>query len=400
MGVLRSRSALDTVFSEAGPAEGLRIGFAYPGDPLAAGTWSGTPAGLIAGLRELQVDVAPIVADPSRLTRTLAVNALALLRVHRTPGPSVRTRLRVSRTIAMYNGPELVPLRTRAARRNVNRLGKFDAFIQLAAAYELPAGPPLATFEDMTVAQALRLPYLEWSGLTRREADARLEFQRRLYDRAVACCFTTAWAAESAVADYGVSRDKVYVVGVGRNHSLTPKLHRDWTTPRFLFIGGDWQRKNGAGLLRAFARVRNELPSAQLDLVGNHPAVDAPGVTGHGWLSLANPQARNEVEGLFESSTCFVLPSLYEPSALAYVEAAAAGLPCIGTTVGGSAELIGEGGLVVDPTDEDALVNAMLDFAQPAVAAERGRKAAEHARSFTWPAVAKRILSTLQLVDG
>ena len=44
----------------------------------------------------------------------------------------------------------------------------------------------------------------------------RIDFQRRAYERAVACCATTFWAADSIVRDYGVSPDKVHVVGVGR----------------------------------------------------------------------------------------------------------------------------------------------------------------------------------------
>ena len=78
------------------------------------------------------------------------------------------------------------------------------------------------------------------------------------------------------------------------------------------------------------------------------------------------------LEQLFAQATCFVLPSHSEASAIAYVEAAAAGLPSIGTVAGGSDYLIGDGGLVVDPGDDDALLDAMLWLADPAVAARRG----------------------------
>ena len=93
---------------------------------------------------------------------------------------------------------------------------------------------------------------------------------------AVACCLTTRWAADSVVADYGIDRDKVHVVGVGRNHSPAP-AERDWNSPRFLFVGRDWEGKNGRGLLRAFARVKAQIPDAGLDIVGNHPPLDAEG---------------------------------------------------------------------------------------------------------------------------
>ena len=79
--------------------------------------------------------------------------------------------------------------------------------------------------------------------------------QRRAYEQAVACCLTTPWAADSVIRDYGIAPAKVHVVG----HRLQPRApagERDWSRPRFLFVGMDWARKNGAGVLRAFARLR------------------------------------------------------------------------------------------------------------------------------------------------
>ena len=148
--------------------------------------------------------------------------------------------------------------------------------------------------------------------------------QRRSYEQAVACCLTSPWAADSVIRDYGIAPAKVHVVGVGRNHTA-PADERDWSRPRFLFVGMDWARKNGAGVLAAFARLRDELPGAQLDLVGAHPPVDAPGVTGHGVLRLDVPEQHERLERLFAEATCFVMPSHSEASAIAYVEAAAAG---------------------------------------------------------------------------
>src|SRR5438445_719617 len=73
----------------------------------------------------------------------------------------------------------------------------------------------------------------------------------------------------------------------------------------------------------------------------------------------------------------------------------AAGRPCIGTSIGGSGELIGEAGRLVDPGDDDALVAAMHELADPATAARLGALAQERSRLFTWRAVAVRLLRAL-----
>ena len=371
------------------------VGVAYPGDPEAAGTWSGTPASLGNAMKELGVTIEPLRAEPPASLEWLAVQALTLLRLPRTRVSPLRKRARVSRTISLYTGREMAALRTSALRRRVRRAPHLDAVVQIGTSYALPPGLRVATFEDMTVAQALSLPYPEWRCLSKREQAAAVERQGRAYSQAEACCFTTQWAADSAIRDYGVPAEKTHVVGVGRNHAPRP-AQRDWSVPRFLFVGGDWERKNGDAVVRSFARVRESISGARLDLVGSHPRVEAQGVFGHGWLSLADDDERRKLDGLFEQATCFVMPSLCEPSAISYVEAAAAGVPSIGSAVGGSGELIGDGGCVVDPLDEEALFSAMLRLSDGEVAREAGARALRRADHFTWPAVAGRILATLQ----
>ncbi len=149
--------------------------------------------------------------------------------------------------------------------------------------------------------------------------------------------------------------------------------------------------------MRAFARLRSEIPEARLDVVGNHPPLHAPGVTGHGPLRLNVPAERARAEVLFQRATCFVMPSHFEASAIVYAEAAAAGLPSIGTSVGGSRELIGDGGRLVDPADDDDLLDAMRALAEPGTAERLGALSLERSALFTWRAVAERLLRALAL---
>jgi glycosyltransferase involved in cell wall biosynthesis len=149
--------------------------------------------------------------------------------------------------------------------------------------------------------------------------------------------------------------------------------------------------------VRCFRQLRERFPTARLDLVGSHPRVCVEGIVGHGWLSLANGDERRKLNHLFETSTCFVMPSLYEPCGIAYVEAAAGGIPSIGSTVGGSACLIGDAGCVVDPTDEEGLLDAMLRLADGDTARDAGARALARAEQFTWPGVARRILAVLEI---
>jgi glycosyltransferase involved in cell wall biosynthesis len=261
----------------------------------------------------------------------------------------------------------------------------------------VPDELPVATLEDATIEQAVRLGSPWWRAQDVGTVAARIERQRRCYVQARACCTASRWAADSIVRDYAMAAEKVHVVGFGRNCDPRP-VPRDWSRPRYLFVGREWERKGGHYLLRAFARVRARFPAAELELAGGHPRVDLPGVRCHGWIDATDPAGRQRLEELFERATCFVMPSASEPFGMAHVEAGAAGIPSIGTTVGGAAEAIGpEGGILVPPGDVDRLADAMLRLSCADVAARMGAAACERATWFTWPRVAERVLGALGL---
>jgi glycosyltransferase involved in cell wall biosynthesis/aminoglycoside phosphotransferase (APT) family kinase protein len=70
---------------------------------------------------------------------------------------------------------------------------------------------------------------------------------------------------------------------------------------------------------------------------------------------------REDVPQLLAACDVFALPSLYEGSSLAVLEAMAAGIPIVSSAIGGTEELIedGSGGLLVPPGDAKALAAAL-----------------------------------------
>jgi glycosyltransferase involved in cell wall biosynthesis len=268
--------------------------------------------------------------------------------------------------------------------------------VQFGTDFRLPPALPYVTYDDQTVVQAAAAYDYSWTRvLSDRELRRLADRQRAVFSSARACCTTSHWAAESIVNDFGIPRKSVVVVGVGGESMGDEGVERSWAPPRFLFVGKDWGRKNGARVLEAFAAVRREYSDATLDLVGGHPPVQQAGVTAHGLLDPRDGESRRRLRELYQRATCFVMPSLHEPSAVAYVEAASAGVGSIATSSGGSATLVGEGGIIVDPHDQATLTTAMVRFCDPAVAQRFGALARERATELTWERVAARLLAAL-----
>jgi glycosyltransferase involved in cell wall biosynthesis len=357
-----------------------RIAIAVQGDPTDPKTWSGVPAGISSGLSAAGAEPVPIDA--------------------RFPGTSkLANALRMSWADATANGAFAAASGIKA-NRAIERAGRIDGVIAIGSGFILSVDAPFVTFEDITVAQAVQQTtdpaYRSLSEAAARRWRAR---QKRIYKRARACCIASAWAARSVHEDYGVPEDKVHVVGFGRNAEPGETAERDWSVPRFLFVGFDWERKRGAAVVEAFVEVRERYPGATLDLVGRHPDIEVDGVTGHGTISLGSEAGRKKYDDLFARATCFLMPSVFEPFGIAYLDAGAAGVPSIGTSVGGAPDAVGRGGLVVDPDDDDALLDAMLELSVAETAQRLGGLAQENSAQFTWRAFAERMLRALRPED-
>jgi glycosyltransferase involved in cell wall biosynthesis len=342
--------------------------------------WSGAPLGLIRGLEEIGVATEYLDATPV----TLGLPVYRWLSVIGQTG------------IGWHMRPEMV-----AAARVSGALSRRRARPDVRGWVHLrcppigrPAPGPYVTFEDLTVAQIQRSGYED--GISERRWARWNACQADVYRHAHACCTVSNWSKASLISDYGVPEEKIHVIGQGRNIDVDLPEGRDWSTPRFLFVGRDWHRKNGDAVVRAFKRVREALPAASLDLVGIHPVIDEVGVQGHGHLSYGDADEAIQLRELSRRATCFVMPSFTEAFALVYLEAASAGLPVIATTEGGIHDALGDdGALYVDPHDDDALYKAMLHVAEPATAASMGQAARRNASPFTWRRTAEGILRAL-----
>ena len=134
-----------------------------------------------------------------------------------------------------------------------------------------------------------------------------------------------------------------------------------------LFVGRLVEHKNLPRLLDAFAQVAAERPHARLLLVGGGPLHDTLAARIRD-LKLDDRALllgeRSDVAALMKAADLLVAPSLREGMSNVILEAMALGLPVLATRVGGTPEVIEDGrhGVLVDPTDTQALADSMLQL--------------------------------------
>jgi glycosyltransferase involved in cell wall biosynthesis len=195
-----------------------------------------------------------------------------------------------------------------------------------------------------------------------------------VFRRARAIVATSRWAADDLARVYPDCADKVrvlpYPVRLEQADPRWPEGRhlraRGGQPPRFLFVGGDFPRKGGRELLRAW-REGTFGAAARLTMATDWP-LDArelpPGVE----LARGIRPYTAEWRTLWRDADVFVLPTRGEAFGMVYQEAAAAGLPAIGSRLNAIPEIVEDGvtGVLVPPGDVAALADAMRRLARSA----------------------------------
>ena len=208
---------------------------------------------------------------------------------------------------------------------------------------------------------------------------------------------------EATVREDGVRADKVYVVHNGVDlpaFDAAAKADPGVPSgrPTIAVVANLHASKGHLELIEAVARMRAELRDLLVLCAGEGPMrpVLEQQIAFHGLrdtvLLLGH---RRDVPALLARSRVACAPSHEEGLSSAIVEAMAAGLPVVGSEVGGTPELVAEGetGLLVPPRDPQALAERLLALLRDP---ERGRALGAAARKrveaeFSLPALSQRL---------
>lgn len=216
---------------------------------------------------------------------------------------------------------------------------------------------------------------------------------------------------------HGVAADRVSVVHEAASPVFRPITDRarlgdvkaKYGLPdRFiLYVGTIEPRKNLGRLMAAFAAARQAgIPhhlvcvgpygwssrdlSGQIDRLGIRRAVHFTG-----YLPF------DDLPAIYNLGDFFVFPSLYEGFGLPVVEAMASGLPVLTSNTSSLGEIAGDAAETVDPTDTDAMTDAIRRLAtDAALRRDRSERGLERARSFSWTQTAREMLAVYHRLAG
>ncbi|MDT0632207.1 glycosyltransferase family 4 protein [Rubrivirga litoralis] len=156
-------------------------------------------------------------------------------------------------------------------------------------------------------------------------------------------------------------------------------------------------------MLRALARLRDRLPSARLDLIGDGPArdrlqalADELGVADA--VTFVGRVPSDEIRERLRTAAVSALPSRSEGLPLTLLEAMAVGTPVVASAVGGIPETAGVPpcAVLVPPEDPERLASALLSVLTDSEEAQAlADRAAERVEAFSWSRVVRETENVL-----
>lgn len=158
---------------------------------------------------------------------------------------------------------------------------------------------------------------------------------------------------------------------------------------QILYVGTEQKRKNVEGLFRIFARVVKDCP-ATLVKIGK-PGLERPRLSAlarelgiQDRIVWRDYVPEDELVRLYQTSTVAVVPSFLEGFSMPCLEAMSTGCPLIASNLTAIPEIVGTGGLLINPSEEAEWADAILRILQePASARELSARGLARSRDFS-----------------
>lgn len=278
--------------------------------------------------------------------------------------------------------------------------GQYDVIAFFGAMYApgLKIDKPMLLFTDSCRWLSSRNSHDSISHFASKRDEADwLHLERELYLQATRVFVGSDFVRRALIDHYGVAPECAVNSGFGAGVGFGAPVTKAFDGRTILYIGkGDFEKKGGTLLMRAFEKVRALVPDSELHVVGQDRLPEAAGVVNHGFV-----RDRGKLLALMRAAHVFALPSLVDRNPISILEAMATSTPVIASDYGAMPEMVGDAGLIAPCNDVDALADALLRILRdPELArtmGERGRHRCED--KYNWDSVWKIIAREIRDAD-
>lgn len=206
------------------------------------------------------------------------------------------------------------------------------------------------------------------------------------------------WLKTDLIENTGMPESKVHCVGGGCNISVNKIDSSRKTGNKFLFVGKDFERKNGPLVVNAFKILRqSSLTDIELYIAGPVAwPMQEPIPDGVKFLGL---KSTDELSTYYNLCDVFVMPSRFEAYGIVFAEALIYGLPCIGRDAFSMSEFIhdGKNGYLLKDDSVESLAELMKKAIQNHRMIQDVKNGREnYIQEYSWNTVVNRMLNVMR----
>ena len=212
--------------------------------------------------------------------------------------------------------------------------------------------------------------------------------------------------------------DKVYVIPNAVDHSIyyknpdkniLNKLDIELDDPIILYVGSEEPRQNVDKLVKSFAKLKKMLPNAKIIKIGESNLLG----TREKLFKLINELnlqndviftgsvPEKELPQWYNAADLLVYPCAYAGFGLPPLEAMACGTPVITSNTTSLPEVVGDAGIMIDPTDIDGLSNNMYNvLTNDSLKKDMIKKGLKQSKLYNWDESAEKTVKIYKEVNG
>lgn len=186
--------------------------------------------------------------------------------------------------------------------------------------------------------------------------------------------------------------------------NVTPILHATptkikvkeyvYARPYIFSALANYPHKNLQILIKAFKNISKQFPDLDMIICGlGKQNKSSERIKYLGYVT------REELVGLYQGALAFIFPSAYEGFGYPVLEAMSYGTPVISSSAYSLSEVVGEGGILVDPADIQGFSSAIAEIYQSKTLRSRLiKRGTKRSLELKWDATAKKTLHVLKAV--
>lgn len=213
--------------------------------------------------------------------------------------------------------------------------------------------------------------------------------------------FTVSEFSKQRMVDLlGANPNQIEVVGNGVDESffeigkVDPTiLDRPIEEPYILIVGGLRPQKGSDYVLAVAKALSHRQSDLKIVVAGELEANRELVMEEYPNIKLLGMVSDLELPGLFRSASSLLFLSLYEGFGIPALEAMAAGIPVVVSDRASLPEIVGDAGIVVDPTIAEPIVDILIDLHRMSeLRADYIQRGYRHAATYTWDACVDRVV--------